>query len=878
MTMSINDCENVQTALAESDLRHISRELASHVDTCPACTAYLERLQRLQDDLTGLGGGEVPNDALDALVQNTFRNITSRHNAEAPPANPVRYNKWASGFAVLFVCFGVVMLLQQYNPLHEKRGIYSEELSGIASKSKPPAKTEEIPMAEEEKAVGNVEGNVKGNSERNVPPSILKRISQMPERTNERQTKKEARKEAHSSGVLAFREAMPMLEGKPTLSAPAQPQSQTEVLRDEASDKKRVDSPRPNIMMAPPAPPSETESMKPSGAGVRGMPENFSAPVGGKYEFRRDISGQESKNKALAKVIAKHKPKPQIAPPAETGRLRIAIGDDTDTENKTDADKSSNTNTEAAQQIAADYLRELNRIDKLNFQPATGYWANTYLPGDPNMRLLQARLSSWDRSEAASVLNGDASLEKTASAFHQPFDTPGNSALAVYLQSDHSAVQGPTRLRVQVGLQATERFSGNRPAMNVGIVVDATGIGADALTSVKALLRAMAQSAQPGDRFSLTVAGGGGGVWIKPQEFRLGQVQVALDKLLKTQEGPGMDVATPLLDALHEATEVVQQYDDPSAVLGSSSIMLITASSLSNNIEQLEALAHRNATNGITLSVFPLGNAVNIEDVDRLVLNGQGHRRILSAPEEATQLVTTELLASSRAVARAVRLRIRLAPGVKLVQVLGSHPLDEPQAQRVREAEQSIDQRLSRNFGITADRGQDEEGIQIVIPGFYAGDSHVILLDVVAQGPGSIADVTVRYKDLLYMRNEVARANLNLPAGENRPGVLEYKVTKNLLGLTLSQHARRAADLLANGDTAAAIKTLQFVLELYKGMRHIIPNWYEDQELIKDENLLSRYLSLLQSADMRDQTSYIVDSLRLSGYRKQLNSNDSVKE
>ena len=63
--------------------------------------------------------------------------------------------------------------------------------------------------------------------------------------------------------------------------------------------------------------------------------------------------------------------------------------------------------------------------------------------------------------------------------------------------------------------------------------------------------------------------------------------------------------------------------------------------------------------------------------------------------------------------------------------MLGSERLDNLAATRVKAAERSLDVRISKNLGIQQDRGDDEEGIQIVIPAFHAGDSHVILLDVV---------------------------------------------------------------------------------------------------------------------------------------------------
>ena len=47
-------------------------------------------------------------------------------------------------------------------------------------------------------------------------------------------------------------------------------------------------------------------------------------------------------------------------------------------------------------------------------------------------------------------------------------DLTDDAALAVYLHSDHRGIQKQSRMLVQVGIQATLRQSGRRPAMNVG--------------------------------------------------------------------------------------------------------------------------------------------------------------------------------------------------------------------------------------------------------------------------------------------------------------------------------------------------------------------------------------------------------------------------
>ncbi len=87
-----------------------------------------------------------------------------------------------------------------------------------------------------------------------------------------------------------------------------------------------------------------------------------------------------------------------------------------------------------------------------------------------------------------------------------------------------------------------------------------------------------------------------------------------------------------------------------------------------------------------------------------------------------------------------------------------------------------------------------------MIPNFYAGDEHAVVLDVVAAGPGPIADVTVRYKDLAFLRNGVARGRLALERQEKIAGPLEYNVLKNFLALRLSEVLDEAGVALARAN------------------------------------------------------------------------------
>jgi hypothetical protein len=518
---------------------------------------------------------------------------------------------------------------------------------------------------------------------------------------------------------------------------------------------------------------------------------------------------------------------------------------------------NSITNTEAQ-----NYLTQLQFLENITYKDSSGYWANSYLPGDSQMRLIHSKLFQ-NKTQGQDVL---ASISPNI----QPFDAPTNSAMAVYLSSDHAKLQSqqPTRMRLQVGLQASQRKGGHRSAMNIGLVYDTQATQADKPTQIKklkALLAALLKSKQAGDKISLTVSGSEGGLVINSNQFRHGPIQVALNKLLNADESESIS----LLQALKIAREHTMKTDDSSASLGSSLLILISDKNINNNFNAINNLAHNNAVNGLPMSTVSL-DAVNQNQLSQLALTGQGHARILQSTDDAKRIIDEELLVSSRAVARALRLKIRLAKGVKLINVIDSHNLNDSQAQKVRDAEQSLDQRLSKNLGITADRGEDEEGIQIVIPSFYAGDTHVILLDVVVTNSGPIADVTMKYKDLLYLNNAVTRKQLTMDSNPKVLGPLNYNVIKNILAKRFSNDIQAASQSLKNGNKDQALEKLIKLQRLYQSMRVQFPNWNDDEEIFNDQKLLKKYIKLLQSLslDQSQQVSFVIDSLQYISWRK----------
>jgi TonB family protein len=506
------------------------------------------------------------------------------------------------------------------------------------------------------------------------------------------------------------------------------------------------------------------------------------------------------------------------------------------------------------------FLKERAALDGLTFQDPAGYWQNTYLPGDARLRALQARLAAWDATALA------LPPHDVAAPPAQPFDAPRNAALAVYVHADRRSLEGPERLLVQVGLQGAARAGGARPAMNVGIVLDLRGeLAADAAAAMRALAVAFSEARQTGDRFHLIVAGRPGGIVVGPDAFKHGPVTVALDRLLSGDAASaGFDLPAAVTAALHS----VCSGDEAEAPFGTSSVVIVTGQPLGDAKDALLDFAHQGAVAGIAVSAVGVGPAAVPSELEALAFAGQGRRRVLDARASAARLVDEELYAASNAVARAVRLRIRLAPGVRLVEVIGSQHLDAQQAERVREAERHLDLELARHLGIEADRDDDEDGIQIVIPAFQAGDAHAILLDVVAPGPGAVADVSVRYKDVAFLRNGVARASLSLSAGQSAAGPLERNVLKNLLALRLSNALEKAGQAAGAGDASGAAAHVQNVRSLLAALRAEIPGLAADADLARDVAMLETYARLLAHPALSAHRALVADSLRYAGRLK----------
>ncbi|MEM9067935.1 MAG: hypothetical protein AAGE52_05490 [Myxococcota bacterium] len=467
----------------------------------------------------------------------------------------------------------------------------------------------------------------------------------------------------------------------------------------------------------------------------------------------------------------------------------------------------------------------------LTFQSPTGLWANTYLPGDPRWRLTHRAL----RAQGGQAL----SLAEQVQPHDPHLAAPRREALGLTVRTSRARVEDTSRVLLQVGIRGAAVRAGRRPKLRSMVVLDLRQSLSDAqATRVRGLLEALSRQRTGADRIGLVVAGPAGGTYLEPGTFRFGEVTVALRRALEGNGGQGL----ALPQAMTEAIRAVGQSEE----LGTGAVWLVSPSISEADARALDSAVHTGALGGVTTTAIGVGS-VN-DALEKIAFSGHGRRWLLE--DDARSLVRSEVEAVSRTVARAIRLNVALGRGVQLVDVLGSRPLGGQEAARVRAAERSIDQQLARQLGIASDRDDDDEGIQIVIPSFLAGDSHTVLLDLVVAGPGPVADVTVRYKDLLRLNNGNASARVELPRGVDTEGPTQREVLRDYLAVRLSDALRRAA---SQGDPRPSIAAARREIER---AQHSVRALAHDAQLVRFRELCTRFEGAAQDASFRNSLLY----------------------
>lgn len=457
--------------------------------------------------------------------------------------------------------------------------------------------------------------------------------------------------------------------------------------------------------------------------------------------------------------------------------------------------------------------------------------------------------------------------------YHQAFSVPARRALGLHADLDHAKVlTSGGEVFLQIGVQAARREMSRRPPVNIALVIDRSGSMAegDKMGSARAAATRFVDGLRADDRVAIIayddqveMAGAGD----TPRDKR------SLKTFIASLSPRG---STNIHDALDAAYRQVADRARPGLV---NTVMLLSdglPTAGNTDTDAIVALSAAAAEHGISTTTIGVGLDYNDALMMGVARRGQGHYHFVKDATSIEPIFDKEFQALNRVVARALRLRIKVADDVVLRRVLGSHSLSGAETASVRREERHIDQRLYQELGIRPDRERDDEdGIRMMIPYFFSGDSHVVMLQLWVP-PGTdtrrLAEVTLKYKDLLYNKNGMdereavvhyTRDNDAVVASISRP------VKKNLLGYRAGEALLSASELVGRGQAARAG---EMVAEQAVLFREAGAAW-GDKQLAKDAELLGRYRDVIWSLDDpalagRDSLrSYLAKTMSHSGYR-----------
>ncbi len=415
-----------------------------------------------------------------------------------------------------------------------------------------------------------------------------------------------------------------------------------------------------------------------------------------------------------------------------------------------------------ANQTHLNFVKEyLSQGKPTRFWPKQGYFKNTYLGGDLSY---QEELRSAS-NEFKRIMNDEQGF-----AWMPPLDPPTDSGMTLSAKLSHSHVDHPQRVILQLGLKGSEQYGWRRPALNLMVVVDPQLLsqlsGIDARQSmlvetIKPILNRLNVADQVGLSFGTAL--------LSPRRPDL--LKEALIQPLKAITQTKLS-AYQWQASLKNAGEALNQASaDPHRAPGAQAIIMLCASGCVQFHRQIESVAHRLNLDGTLTSVIDHSHphlemeyAYRSSPLWKIAAAGHGGFWLSKKGFSLTQAINNEFDRFSRVVARLLRLSIKLGDQVELIEVMGSEMLNQKQKAQVKAREKAMDQRLSTRLGIKSDRGDDDEGVQVVIPAFYGGDSHLIHLALWVKKPGAIAEIQLKYKDMVQAKNASYAEQVTLPA------------------------------------------------------------------------------------------------------------------
>lgn len=496
------------------------------------------------------------------------------------------------------------------------------------------------------------------------------------------------------------------------------------------------------------------------------------------------------------------------------------------------------------------------------------YVSSNYLGGSGAKDRLEKLIS-----EGVLVEGKRVRLEAFSRNYAQAFPIPSRTSLGVTADPERTKiVEQGGRTFLQIGLQASKGEAPRRPDLNVALVIDVSGSMGDEgkMEFAKRAALRLVDGLREQDVLSVVAFDGTARVVVPAQRVRnAGDIKRKIQAL-----APGSD--TNIFDGLQLGYQEARKFAHRDGV---NLAILLSDGEVTSGINDpatFQRLAAKSADADIQTTSVGLGVSFNEDLMLSIAREGKGNYHFIKDGADTEKVFKKELDELTHVVARAVKLRIKLADGVGLVRVLGSQVLNDTQAKQVRAEEQKIDRKVLDELGIAANRKKaDEPGIKMLIPNFYRGDNHVVMLEIEVpkgRGPRAIAEVFLKYKDLPHRANREEKVAVRMQYTPDRSQMvasINKNVKKNLLGFQTGEALMQAAALIDQGRTSEAVKLLDERMVVLG----VAAREWRDRDLDRDGKLLDRYKLVVaqygrdQQVASSDMGDYLRKSLTYAGYQ-----------
>jgi len=466
------------------------------------------------------------------------------------------------------------------------------------------------------------------------------------------------------------------------------------------------------------------------------------------------------------------------------------------------------------------------------------YFKNTYVGGNARLKYYSTFLSQ-NRTYSSHIER----LTSLSTLHPQPYDPPEKGAMALYAHLDQTHLKEPGRIFLQIGLKGTDQFTWRRPPVTIVILDLLSGARKE---EGDLYLETLLSRLDYYDHISL---------------IRKNRYVALTSPEVFIHETPSIDDAQLSTNShLWEKVRAAFSSSDQFEIIQNKRLIVLTDNIIDRQYEdQIHNLLMQEVnTSIVSWSLEHLSTQVDAAQ------SGDGNLYYVENRDEIEQLATEELRSLEKVVARALRLSIQLAPGVRLIQVIGSTPLSWYDKERVKEAEKAVDRRIARTLGIESDRGDDDPGLQTVIPYFFGGDEHIIIVELEVDKPGPIADVKLRFKDMVDMKNATLRAAVALSKRPIPSTPHQQAVVKNLLSISTALLLQKLQE-----SSFTHNQKLQLI-EGYLTHHNALPPPFSSDPFIVQDNQLLQECRLLFSKSTTGNEVALQDAIRFAEINKNI--------